>query len=219
MNLYESAFIRHSAPLRSLVAISVHTLADTIHKMAKRKQKKTLKASPASPSPLSEPAAPDTPRSTKSPPFLPSPLPETSIEPLQPTSEAIDGPSKQAKVSASLTWTPPMTEALLVLLVDHVRHGLRADTGFKSSTWTAACSAVQPYISQKRVGGGIMQVSQAQCSARQSYLKDAFQEYTALENASGTGFDEATGLITASDEFWAEWIAVSSQYYLNEGSY
>jgi hypothetical protein len=203
---------RSYPPLHYLVAIPVHILADAIHKMAKRKQKKALKAPPApsaAPGPLPEPAALDTPCLTKSPPSLPSPLPETPEEPLQPTSEAIDGPTKQAKVSASLTWTPPMTEALLVLLVDHVRQGLRADTGFKSLTWTAACSAVQPYISQKRADGGIMQVSQSQCSARQSYLKDSFQEYTALENASGAGFDEATGLITASDEFWAEWIAVS----------
>jgi hypothetical protein len=181
--------------------------------MAKRKQKKASKAPPVPPippSPIPEPA-PDTP-------CFPQP-PETPIEPLPPAPEAIESLRKQAKVPASLTWTPAMTEALLVLLVEHVRQGLRADTGFKSPTWTAACSAVQPHISQKRADGGIIQVNQSQCTTRQSYLKESFQEYTALENASGTGFDEETGLITASNEFWAEWIAVSSQYYSNKSYY
>ncbi len=104
INLRESVFVRHSTFPRNLVAIPVHTLADIIYKIAKRKQKALKDPSTLSalPSPLSESAASDMLYLTKSPSSLPSPLPETSVEVFQSTSEAVDGLSKQAKASASL---------------------------------------------------------------------------------------------------------------------
>ena len=110
---------------------------------------------------------------------------------------------------APMTWNPAMEEALLETLVQQRRLGFASESGFKKSAWTAACEAIQPHIVQRHKDGSLYVLRQTQASAKNSDFKALYSEWQMLRNNSGFGYEEETGLFTASEDVWASRLKVS----------
>ena len=88
-----------------------------------------------------------------------------------------------------------MELALLEGLVDEVRRGKRADSGFKKESWVAVLPRIQACVTQADEQGRLRLVDQNKAAAKRSDLKALWIEWLALKDASGAGFDESTGLL------------------------
>lgn len=88
-----------------------------------------------------------------------------------------------------------MEGALYNELLAQTLIGLRADNGFKKAAWIAACAAVDLVSNQRPV---LVQ----QCKNKADNGKALYKELKWLQNNSGFGWDDETGMVQASDDVW-----------------
>jgi hypothetical protein len=91
-----------------------------------------------------------------------------------------------------------MEKALFNELLEQANTRKRADNGFKKEAWTTSCAAVELITTQT--------VTIDQCKSKTEIMKALWKEFEWLKDQSGFGYEEETGLITASDSCWREMI-------------
>src|SRR2546423_4246712 len=123
------------------------------------------------------------------------PLPPESATPATTENFATPVPTTEASKTSPLQWNEAMELALLEGLVDEVRRGKRADSGFKKESWVAVLPRIQACVTQADEQGRLRLVDQNKAAAKRSDLKALWIEWLALKDASGAGFDESTGLL------------------------
>lgn len=109
-----------------------------------------------------------------------------------------------------LSWTTVMERALLQTLVDQVRSGKRAESGFKKEAWAASLEQVQLVAQHPDL------VTLKKSKDKVDNLKAKWNMWVKLRyEVSGWGWDETTQLFIASAEQWDRYIEVSSGYNVN----
>jgi Myb/SANT-like DNA-binding domain len=108
-----------------------------------------------------------------------------------------------ADTQAEVTWTDEMRYAFFCEMLDQVKDGQAADSGFKKAAWIAALEEVN--IVYK--GPGL--VSLVSARSMEQRWKARYKDFKFLREQSGFGWDEDAGMITASDQAWDDIIAVS----------
>jgi hypothetical protein len=102
-----------------------------------------------------------------------------------------------------------MERALLESLLNQVRKGKRAESGFKSEAWKVVVKQVQAQIVQRGADGkSIRKVTQQQASNKYSDFKGMFAAWKGLYNASGFGWNDELELFEADDSVWETYIEV-----------
>lgn len=125
-------------------------------------------------------------------PAYPEP-PEPPIQPqLSHLTPSLDQPPD---LYTKFWWSHSMEGALYNELLAQTLIGLRADNGFKKAAWIAACAAVDLVSNQRPV---LVQ----QCKNKADNGKALYKELKWLQNNSGFGWDDETGMVQASDDVW-----------------
>jgi hypothetical protein len=99
-----------------------------------------------------------------------------------------------------------MRIALFQGLIDQVRQGRRADSGFKAEAYNAVVPKVQLVCPQQGV-----RIDKQECRSKISEYKALYSLWKTLSAKSGWGIDPETRLITTSDENWDTYLQVSIQ--------
>jgi hypothetical protein len=137
-------------------------------------------------------------------------------EPLLPTVPALESgfqsmevlptktPYEEASGPARLTWTYSMEDALFTTLLDKVRSGKRADSGFKQEAWVHALEAVR-LISPPNIHHLL---SIEKLKSKESNYKAYYKDWKWSIGQSGFGIHPETRCVTASAEAWEEMLRV-----------
>jgi hypothetical protein len=99
------------------------------------------------------------------------PLPPESPNPATTQHFAAPVLTTEASKTGPLQWNEAMELALLEGLVDEVRRGKRADSGFKKKSWTAVLPRIQTCVTQTDEQGKLRLVDQNKAAAKRSDLK------------------------------------------------
>jgi Myb/SANT-like DNA-binding domain len=127
----------------------------------------------------------------------------------QPGSESVGilptkTPQKEALGSGKIAWTYTMEEALFTTLLEKVRSGKRADSGFKYEAWIDALEAVR-----SRAPSSIHPLlSIEKLKSKESNTKASYRDWKWLIGQSGFGLHPETRVVTASNEAWDEVLKV-----------
>ena len=95
-----------------------------------------------------------------------------------------------------LMWTLEMEFALLTSMLESVRNGLRAESGFKKEAWKTAVEDVKKVLKNKR------EVIVDQLKTKFQWYKTKWKEWSLIKKNSGWGWDDDTELFLASDSEW-----------------
>jgi hypothetical protein len=108
---------------------------------------------------------------------------------------------------APYQWTEAAEQLYLNLIIQGIRDGRRVGGHFKDQFWR---DCLPPFAQQ----GLVMPTVDILNSKRTQWLK-RWKTFTRLINLSGWGYNEATGLLQASEEAWEQQIAVdaSARYF------
>lgn len=96
----------------------------------------------------------------------------------------------------SLKWTPEMELVLLDSMVDSVRHGLRAESGFKKSAWV---EALQKVVTEFPLQS---ELTIKKLTTKLQWYKTKWKEWLIIDDLSGWGWDSVKELHTAPNETW-----------------
>lgn len=133
---------------------------------------------------------------------------ERSIMPSQANAVNTDDSQRSTMLSQetgperALKWSRAMEAALFDTLVEEVRKGKRAESGFKKTAWTEVILKVTEQMVVRR------SLSQKQCQSKMDGYKKLWKEWWYLRNLSGWGWDTVTELFIADDEQWRIQISV-----------
>jgi len=114
--------------------------------MPKRKARKSSSAASTQSSALPVPPEPPTPAATQR---FPAPVPTT-----------------EASKTGPIQWNEAMELALLEGLVDEVRQGKPADSGFKKESWVAVLLRIQACVTQTDEQGRLRLVDQSKAAVK-----------------------------------------------------
>lgn len=89
-----------------------------------------------------------------------------------------------------------MEQALLTAMVEAVRTGLRAESGFKKDAWKTAVTSVTNVLQTPR------EITIDQCKSKMTWFKSKYKEWCILYTQSGWNFDNETQLFIAEDSAW-----------------
>ncbi|MCJ1349569.1 hypothetical protein MMC31_007810, partial [Peltigera leucophlebia] len=92
-----------------------------------------------------------------------------------------------------LQWDDKMELALLTAMVEAVRTGLRAESGFKKDAWKTAVTSVTNVLQIPR------EITIDQCKSKMTWFKSKYKEWCILYTQSGWNFDDETQLFVAED--------------------
>jgi hypothetical protein len=134
-------------------------------------------------------------------PALESGLQSTGV---LPTKTPDKTPYEEAPGPVRLTWTYSMEDALFTTLLDQVRSGKRADSGFKQEAWVHALEAVRS-ISPLNIHHLL---SIEKLKSKESNYKAYYKDWKWLIGQSGFGIHPETRCVTASAEAWEEVLRV-----------
>lgn len=112
------------------------------------------------------------------------------------TSQASPSGFQAPTSSWRLTWTPQMLETLVLGLIEQVRLGRRAESGFKTEAYQPVIDSIKAQMEEGAT------LTKAQVKSKVSWLKTMWQAWDRLRNESGVGIDHETGLLIADDEVW-----------------
>jgi hypothetical protein len=129
--------------------------------------------------------------------LLRSPQPPAESRP--PTPSLFDQPDR-------IKWTALMEQTLFTELLDQALDGKRADNGFKKEAWESVLREVQSIYT------GPYPISIDKLKAKEQTYKGYYKDWKWLRDQSGFGWDEETGMVTASEEVWNNVIIVSCYY-------
>jgi hypothetical protein len=113
----------------------------------------------------------------------------------------------------AINWTATMIQVMLEALVEQVRKGKRAESGFKKEVWTAVLPQIQAEVVQTVEDGSYYEIRSDQAANKLSDLKSLYSEFKRLLEQSGFGWDEEQGVVTAPDEVWDAYLKVC-QYFV-----
>ena len=103
-----------------------------------------------------------------------------------------------------LVWTEAMERALLQSMVDAVRSGKRAESGFKKEAWTQAMNDVKTAAHSSDV------ITPEKIKNKLQSLKQLWKEWIKLdEKVLGWGWDNSIQLFLAEPKQWEAHLAVS----------
>jgi hypothetical protein len=97
-----------------------------------------------------------------------------------------------------------MRHAFFCEMLDQVKDRQAADSGFKKTAWITALAEVNMLYK----GPGVVSIDSAR-SIEQRW-KSRYKDFKFLREQSGFGWDEDTGIVTASDQAWDDIIVVSN---------
>ncbi len=103
-----------------------------------------------------------------------------------------------------LVWTEAIERALLQSMVDVVRNGKKAESGFKKEAWTQAMNDVKWAAHSSDV------ITPEKIKIKLQSLKQLWKEWIRLdEKVSGLGWDDLTQLFLAEPEQWEAHLVVN----------
>ena len=92
-------------------------------------------------------------------------------------------------------WTRAMELVLLDSMVDSVRNGLRAESGFKKAAWVEALQIVTEFPLQS-------ELTIKQLTTKLQWYKTKWKEWLIIDDLSGWGWDPVKELPTADNATW-----------------
>jgi hypothetical protein len=102
-----------------------------------------------------------------------------------------------------LHWTFEMEEILFNTMLDQVRLGKRADSGYKSEAWNKCFNAVEAEYT-----GNPSLLTIEKLKSKLSNYQQLYKDWRWLLGQSGFGLHPETRVVTASSEAWEEVIRV-----------
>lgn len=102
-----------------------------------------------------------------------------------------------------IEWTPQMIQVLFTELLEQAQDGKRADSGFKKEAWDSVLREVQ------LVYTGPLTIPLQKVKQKEQTFKGYYKDWKFLRDQSGFGWDEETGMITASNQAWNDIITVT----------
>jgi hypothetical protein len=95
-----------------------------------------------------------------------------------------------------------MIHTLFAELLEQAQDGKRADSGFKKEAWDSVLREVQAVYT------GPYTIPLQKVKQKEQTFKRYYKDWKFLRDQSGFGWDEETGMITASDQAWDDVITV-----------
>lgn len=137
---------------------------------------------------------------------VPESIPETGLEytEVSHTKTAPKAIREETSGSTKVIWTYAMEDGLFTTLLDKVRSGKRADSGFKQEAWVDALGVVRfraPLHLQALL-------SVEKLKNKESNIKALYKDWKWLLNQSGFGVHPETRVVTAPDSAWDEVLKV-----------
>ncbi|KAI7951581.1 hypothetical protein MJO28_007265 [Puccinia striiformis f. sp. tritici] len=129
--------------------------------------------------------------------------PNKAEDDIDPDNETVElPPNEQGVRSTRLLWSGPMESMMMDLYIQAVERGKRSNSGFQSSTHKHVTRELEKNfpevahcITDKKVKSKLSQG-----------FKRNYEAFLALKNASGFGWDNITGVATASTEVWERYL-------------
>ncbi|KNE98893.1 hypothetical protein PSTG_07913 [Puccinia striiformis f. sp. tritici PST-78] len=129
--------------------------------------------------------------------------PNKAKDDIDPDNETVElPPNEQGVRSTRLLWSGPMESMMMDLYIQAVERGKRSNSGFQSSTHKHVTRELEKNfpevahcITDKKVKSKLSQG-----------FKRNYEAFLALKNASGFGWDDITGVATASTEVWERYL-------------
>lgn len=130
-------------------------------------------------------------------------VPERGLESTHPTA-AKTAKKPEPGPYTQVRWTYEMEEGLFSTLLEKVRSGKRADSGFKLEAWTEALEVVKSTapITMRPL------LTIEKLKNKELNTKAQYKDWKWLIGQSGFGIHPETRCVTASDEAWSEVLKV-----------
>lgn len=106
-------------------------------------------------------------------------------------------------------WTPRMEEKLFASLVEMIRAGKRAESGYKKEAWTHCVTKIKEVMDDESLRP-LLDIKK--CKSKVDINKQRYREFCFLLQKSGWGFDKETQRFDASPEMWDKHIKVSEHF-------
>ncbi|KAI9604830.1 hypothetical protein H4Q26_002800 [Puccinia striiformis f. sp. tritici PST-130] len=111
-------------------------------------------------------------------------------------------PNEQGVRSTRLLWSGPMESMMMDLYIQAVERGKRSDSGFQSSTHKHVTRELEKNFPEV---AHCITDKKVKSKLSQGFKRD-YKAFLALKNASGFGWDDITGVATASTEVWERYL-------------
>jgi hypothetical protein len=139
----------------------------------------------------------------------------------KPNHESEAGKFGTQALMPQLRWTPEAELVLFQAMVDQVRLGKRAQSGFKPEAWVYAQGEVKEHMQDLGSESEAAKVMLDRVKNKVNDTKARYKEWINLASASGFGWNELTELYEATDKVWTGYIKVreapkltASWYYI-----
>ncbi|KAH9467577.1 hypothetical protein Pst134EA_011217 [Puccinia striiformis f. sp. tritici] len=129
--------------------------------------------------------------------------PNKAKDDIDPNNETVKlPPNEQGVRSTRLLWSGPMESMMMDLYIQAVERGKRSDSGFQSSTHKHVTRELEKNFPEV---AHCITDKKVKSKLSQGFKRD-YKAFLALKNASGFGWDDITGVATASTEVWERYL-------------
>ncbi|POW21456.1 hypothetical protein PSHT_02393 [Puccinia striiformis] len=129
--------------------------------------------------------------------------PNEAEDDIDPNNETVKlPPNEQGVRSTRLLWSGPMESMMMDLYIQAVERGKRSDSGFQSSTHKHVTRELEKNFPEV---AHCITDKKVKSKLSQGFKRD-YKAFLALKNASGFGWDDITGVATASTEVWERYL-------------
>ncbi|KAI7957789.1 hypothetical protein MJO29_006006 [Puccinia striiformis f. sp. tritici] len=129
--------------------------------------------------------------------------PNEAKDDIDPNNETVKlPPNEQGVRSTRLLWSGPMESMMMDLYIQAVERGKRSDSGFQSSTHKHVTRELEKNFPEV---AHCITDKKVKSKLSQGFKRD-YKAFLALKNASGFGWDDITGVATASTEVWERYL-------------
>ncbi|POW05066.1 hypothetical protein PSTT_09942 [Puccinia striiformis] len=129
--------------------------------------------------------------------------PNEAKDDIDPNNETVKlPPNEQGVRSTRLLWLGPMESMMMDLYIQAVERGKRSDSGFQSSTHKHVTRELEKNFPEV---AHCITDKKVKSKLSQGFKRD-YKAFLALKNASGFGWDDITGVATASTEVWERYL-------------
>ncbi|KAI7953440.1 hypothetical protein MJO28_005987 [Puccinia striiformis f. sp. tritici] len=129
--------------------------------------------------------------------------PNEAKDDIDPNNETVKLPPNEQGVRLTrLLWSGPMESMMMDLYIQAVERGKRSDSGFQSSTHKHVTRELEKNFPEV---AHCITDKKVKSKLSQGFKRD-YKAFLALKNASGFGWDDITGVATASTEVWERYL-------------